>query len=81
MPTFADLGVDADLVAQLSADGIIEPFPIQAVTIADALTGRDLCGKAKTGSGKTLAFGLPLLDAHPGRRAGSPHGAGAGPHP
>jgi superfamily II DNA/RNA helicase len=26
-----------------------------------ALTGRDVCGRAKTGSGKTLAFGVPLL--------------------
>jgi superfamily II DNA/RNA helicase len=72
MPTFADLGVDADLVAALSADGIIEPFPIQAVTIADALTGRDLCGKAKTGSGKTLAFGIPLLMRTPPAEAGHP---------
>ncbi|HEX6311176.1 MAG TPA: DEAD/DEAH box helicase [Acidimicrobiia bacterium] len=60
--TFADLGVSPDLVAALARDGITEPFPIQALTIADALAGRDLCGKAKTGSGKTLAFGLPLLE-------------------
>jgi superfamily II DNA/RNA helicase len=39
----------------------MEPFAIQRLTIADALAGRDVCGKAKTGSGKTLAFGLPLL--------------------
>jgi superfamily II DNA/RNA helicase len=31
------------------------------MTIADALAGRDVCGKAKTGSGKTLGFGLPML--------------------
>jgi superfamily II DNA/RNA helicase len=37
------------------------PFPIQVLTIAHALEGRDVCGKAKTGSGKTLAFGLPVL--------------------
>ena len=60
-PSFADLGVDADLVAALSRSGIVEPFAIQALTIPDALAGRDICGKAKTGSGKTLAFGLPLL--------------------
>jgi len=60
--TFEALGVSADLVARLSADGIDAPFPIQALTIPDALSGRDLCGKAKTGSGKTLAFGLPLLE-------------------
>ncbi len=60
-PTFADLGVDDRLVKALEASGIAHPFPIQALTIADAVAGRDVCGKAKTGSGKTLAFGLPLL--------------------
>jgi len=59
--SFEDLGVDADLVAALSAGGITMPFPIQRLTIADALAGRDVCGKAKTGSGKTLAFGLPII--------------------
>jgi superfamily II DNA/RNA helicase len=60
--SFEALGVAPDLVAALAAQGIDEPFPIQALTIPDALAGRDLCGKAKTGSGKTLAFGLPLLE-------------------
>ena len=55
------LGVDGALVAALAQNGIESPFPIQALTIRDALAGRDVCGKAKTGSGKTLAFGLPLL--------------------
>ncbi len=62
MPTTFDaLGVDDDLVAALAERGITRPFPIQSLTIADALAGRDVCGKAKTGSGKTLAFGLPIL--------------------
>jgi superfamily II DNA/RNA helicase len=60
-PSFAALGIDPDLVDSLSSQGILEPFPIQTLTIPDALAGRDICGKAKTGSGKTLAFGLPLL--------------------
>ena len=59
--TFADLGVQAELVAVLEKQGITTAFPIQAMTIADALDGRDICGKAKTGSGKTLGFGLPML--------------------
>ena len=49
------------LCKALADQGITTAFPIQALTIADALAGRDVCGKAKTGSGKTLAFGLPLL--------------------
>src|SRR5207237_8262882 len=61
-PTFETLGVAADFVDALARDGITEPFPIQALTIPDALAGRDLCGKAKTGSGTTLAFGPPLLE-------------------
>jgi superfamily II DNA/RNA helicase len=45
----------------MSEEGIDAPFPIQILTIPDALTGRDITGKAKTGSGKTLAFGLPMV--------------------
>jgi superfamily II DNA/RNA helicase len=59
--SFAALGVAPDLVEALEAQGITAPFPIQALTIADGLAGRDVCGKAKTGSGKTLAFGVPVL--------------------
>jgi superfamily II DNA/RNA helicase len=74
-PSFADLGVVAELADVLAGQGIHAPFAIQALTIADGLAGRDVCGKAKTGSGKTLAFGVPVLQrlaatAHPaGRRA------------
>ena len=64
-PTFADLGISQKLVATLARTGITEPFPIQALTIPDALAGRDVCGKARTGSGKTLAFGLPLVERTP----------------
>ena len=59
--TFESLGVSMELTKALADQGITTAFPIQAMTIADALAGRDVCGKAKTGSGKTLAFGLPLL--------------------
>jgi superfamily II DNA/RNA helicase len=60
--TFEALGVSPRLVTALADQGILEPFAIQRLSIADALAGRDVCGKAKTGSGKTLAFGLPLLE-------------------
>jgi superfamily II DNA/RNA helicase len=59
--TFESLGVSPELTHALADEGIVSAFPIQALTIADALAGRDVCGKAKTGSGKTLAFGVPLL--------------------
>lgn len=72
MPTFADLGVSPDLTAALESRGIMSPFAVQELTIADALAGRDVCGKAKTGSGKTLAFGLPLLEKVKGAQARRP---------
>jgi superfamily II DNA/RNA helicase len=59
--TFAELGLDPRLVRALAAQGILEPFAIQARALPDALAGRDVLGRAQTGSGKTLAFGLPLL--------------------
>lgn len=49
------------MIAVLADRGITSPFPIQTLTIPDALAGRDVCGKAQTGSGKTLAFGLPMV--------------------
>ena len=62
VPTFAELGVSDALVTRLEERGIVAPFPIQAATIAAALEGRDVSGKAPTGSGKTLAFGIPLAE-------------------
>jgi superfamily II DNA/RNA helicase len=59
--SFAELGVPARLVDALSAAGIHAPFPIQAATLPDALSGRDLLGRGRTGSGKTYAFAIPVL--------------------
>ena len=71
-PTFEGLGLAADLVEALAREGIDTPFPIQTLTIPDALAGHDICGKAKTGSGKTLAFGLPLLERVGKAKPGAP---------
>jgi superfamily II DNA/RNA helicase len=65
--SFAELGLPAVLVETLAAAGIQHPTPIQAQAVPDALTGRDVLGRARTGSGKTLAFGLPLLSRLAGR--------------
>ncbi len=72
MKTFADLGLVAEFVDALAAQGINDPFPIQQATIEDALAGHDVCGKAQTGSGKTLAFGLPMLQRLEKARPGHP---------
>jgi len=59
--SFAQLGVPDQICHALESRGITEPFEIQAAAIADAMNGRDVCGRAPTGSGKTLAFGIPLV--------------------
>ncbi|WP_438874562.1 DEAD/DEAH box helicase [Symbioplanes lichenis] len=61
LPSFAELGLPAELVRVLNREGITTPFEIQAATLPDALAGRDVLGRGQTGSGKTLAFGLPVL--------------------
>ncbi len=58
--TFADLGVPATLTNVLADLGITVPTPIQAATLPDSLSGRDVLGRGRTGSGKTYAFLLPL---------------------
>ena len=58
---FAALGVPERVDAGLAAAGFTAPFAIQTEAIPVALTGVDLCGRARTGSGKTLAFGVPML--------------------
>ncbi len=59
--TFAELGVIPPLVEVLDDRGFETAFAIQELALADALAGKDVCGKAKTGSGKTLAFGIPAV--------------------
>ncbi len=62
VPTgFIELGVPPEVDRGLAAAGFTTPFAIQIKAIPVALTGRDVCGRARTGSGKTLAFGVPLL--------------------
>ncbi|MBB33236.1 MAG: RNA helicase [Acidimicrobiaceae bacterium] len=61
LSSWRDLGVDTAIVDALEEREITSPFPVQTLTIPDALAGLDVCGKAKTGSGKTLAFGIPMI--------------------
>lgn len=60
-PTFASLGVPAELVTVLEGQGKATAFPIQTDTLPDTLSGRDVLGRGRTGSGKTLAFAIPLV--------------------
>ena len=74
MTTFADMGVDADIVEALASKGIVDAFPIQEQTIPLGLPGQDIIGQAKTGTGKTFGFGIPVVqrlgkDPEPGVKA------------
>src|SRR3954463_4239463 len=60
--SFRELGVSTPIVDALSARAIHEPFPIQALVLADALAGLDVLAKSPTGSGKTLAFAVPIVE-------------------
>jgi superfamily II DNA/RNA helicase len=59
--TFRELGVLPEICDALGRKNIIEPFPIQEMTLSVALMGTDLIGQARTGTGKTLAFGIPII--------------------
>ncbi|MFN3923694.1 MAG: DEAD/DEAH box helicase, partial [Pseudarthrobacter sp.] len=61
MTTFSALGTPKALADTLTAQGIVEPFPIQVKTLPDTLSGRDVLGRGRTGSGKTIAFAIPLV--------------------
>src|ERR1700686_5045063 len=61
LTTFSELGLNADLLKALAAEGYTVPTPIQAQAIPSVIAGKDLQGIAQTGTGKTAAFALPIL--------------------
>ena len=74
--TWAELGVSNELLSTLKRQGIDTPFPIQAKTLPDAISGRDVLGRGQTGSGKTLAFGLAMVTRLAHRKASAKHPLG-----
>ncbi|CAD6535895.1 DEAD/DEAH box helicase [Paraburkholderia metrosideri] len=61
-PTFASLGLSADVVSALTAAGYQNPTPVQQRAIPAGIAGRDLLVSSPTGSGKTAAFMLPAIE-------------------
>ena len=59
--SFENLGLRAELLRAVAAQGYVTPTPIQAKAIPLILEGRDVLAGAQTGTGKTAAFTLPLL--------------------
>nr|WP_239923620.1 DEAD/DEAH box helicase [Agaribacterium haliotis] len=59
--SFEDLGLRAELLQAVEAQGYQTPSPIQAKAIPVVLEGRDVLAAAQTGTGKTAGFSLPIL--------------------
>lgn len=60
--TIKQLNVNPAIVKALDAQGIYQLSPIQAQSLPDAISGKDIIGQAQTGSGKTLCFVIPTLE-------------------
>ncbi|MFA9428741.1 DEAD/DEAH box helicase [Egicoccus sp. AB-alg2] len=72
-PSFDELPLRQELLAELASLGYEEPTPIQCEAIPHLVEGRDVLGQAATGTGKTAAFALPLLQRlAPGDRGRQP---------
>ena len=72
---FTNFGLSEMILVTLAREGLVEPTPIQALSIPPLLKGKDLIGLAQTGTGKTAAFLLPLmtqLGYTPAVRSGQP---------
>ena len=72
--SFAELGLNPELLRAVELAGYAGPTPVQTAAIPAVLAGRDLRVRAQTGTGKTAAFGLPLLQRlseHRSREQGS----------
>lgn len=65
--SFEPLGLQAELLSAVKAEGYTTPTPIQAKTIPVILLGKDVLAGAQTGTGKTAAFTLPMLQLLNGR--------------
>ena len=59
--SFESLGLRAELLSAIAAQGYTTPTPIQAGAIPLIFEGRDLLAGAQTGTGKTAAFALPIV--------------------
>ena len=59
--TFAELGLNEQILAGVATIGFNAPTPVQAAAIPAVLAGKDVVASAQTGTGKTAAFMLPTL--------------------
>ena len=68
--TFAELGLNEQILAGVATLGFSAPTPVQAAAIPAVLAGKDVVASAQTGTGKTAAFMLPTLQRIAGEKPG-----------
>ena len=71
--TFAELGLNEQILAGVESLGFTAPTPVQAQAIPVVLEGHDIVASAQTGTGKTAAFALPTLQLVAGEKGKGPH--------
>ena len=71
--SFAELGLNEQILAGVDALGFSTPTPVQVGAIPEVLAGRDVVASAQTGTGKTAAFALPTLQRIAGKSGRGPH--------
>ena len=71
--SFAELGLNEQILAGVDALGFSMPTPVQASAIPEVLAGRDVVASAQTGTGKTAAFALPTLQRIADKSGRGPH--------
>ncbi len=71
--TFAELGLNEQILEGIASLGFTEATPVQAEAIPHVLAGKDVVACAQTGTGKTAAFALPCLQRIGGETGEGPH--------
>ncbi len=71
--SFAELGLNEQILSGVESLGFETPTPVQAQAIPLVLEGRDVVASAQTGTGKTAAFALPALQLIAGVKGKGPH--------
>ena len=71
--SFAELGLNEQILAGVESLGFSTPTPVQAGAIPEVLAGRDVVASAQTGTGKTAAFALPTLQRIADKSSRGPH--------
>jgi superfamily II DNA/RNA helicase len=61
LTSFHHFTLNDAIMRALAEEKYLTPTPIQAQTIPNVMSGRDVIGIAQTGTGKTAAFALPIL--------------------